>query len=78
MTNPYEPPNREVRYLPFGTRLFRALRAAIREYRAGLVRENMTTFQHFHAWVSLLCLAFLLLVMLVAIISAAFYMMRSV
>ena len=78
MTNPYEPPNRDVRYLSFGTRLFRALRAAFREYRTGLVRENMTTFEHLWAWVSLFCLAFLLLVSFVAIISAAIYMMRSV
>jgi hypothetical protein len=78
MTNPYEPPNREVRYLPIWTRIYRATRAAIREYRNGLAREQFTTFQHIHAWVSLLLVGFLLLLMFVTLGFALIYMIRSV
>jgi hypothetical protein len=58
--NPYEPTTNDPGGLPFRTRLRRALRRALREYRAGLDRQDIGRGEHFMVWLSLLLLGFVL------------------
>ncbi len=55
--NPYEPPHANSIATPFWTRLRKSLGRAYREYRAGLVRENMSSSEHLRTWLSVILLA---------------------
>ena len=52
MLNPYKAPAGDLGYAPFRTRLRRAFKRALREYRQGLIRENMSARDHIRAWMS--------------------------
>lgn len=62
MVNPYRPPSTEIRLRPFWTRLKRALRLAVVEYRSGLQRYQISGRDHVRAWITLILLFFILLV----------------
>ncbi len=51
MLNPYEPPT-DLQRAPYWKRFRAALRRAAREYKAGLVRDKISTTEHVTTWFS--------------------------
>lgn len=60
--NPYEPPKSDLRFNPFHERFWRGLKYAVREYRAGLMRENLSLGEHIQAWLALILFGVFVLV----------------
>ena len=52
--NPYQPPRAVARRAPFLVRFRRATDRAVKEYRAGLTRENISGLALFRAWLTLI------------------------
>ena len=65
MINPYDPPSNNLQYLPLRKRFCRALKRAINEYRSGLKRERMSSFEHVLAWLGLFLFGLSLLLAMV-------------
>ncbi|MEL6107731.1 MAG: hypothetical protein AAFU85_17025 [Planctomycetota bacterium] len=73
MTNPYEPPQRPIRFAPFHRRFLRGVQLAVAAYASGLKQERISPLQHVISWCALLLVSLVVILWLVGILYGFYY-----